>query len=235
MSNTSRNIRGILAVAALAAGTGWTMIAPASAGVVPCEGRGTPEALERSETVTSICEKAGGVGGGAITDGTSVITDGTGAVVGRMSAQGDGETPSADRLARIAGLPGLARASSVAGFTDAGGVAAGHGFRTLPSGLPGLSGSGAARMLPGTPAGALGDALPGMPEKAADALSGMSAPAVAAASTARWPGTLAEMPDLPGMPGTTGAPGSPGDGLSWLRLEGPVPPSPDGAAPPPAP
>lgn len=127
MSNTSRNIRGILAVAALTVGVSWTVSAPASAGVVPCHGRDVVEVLGTPGSVASAC--------GEVDDVRAT------AFVGETETPARGEVPMAmEKLARIAGLPGLSRASAVVSFADAGGVAAGTGFHALPFGLPGFPG-----------------------------------------------------------------------------------------------
>ncbi|WP_433249773.1 hypothetical protein ACQPYK_02980 [Streptosporangium sp. CA-135522] len=143
MSNASRNIRGILAVAALTAGVSWVVTAPASAGGMSCHGQDVVEVLQTPGSVAAVCEETGGVRGGT--------------AVGRMTAPGGEAAATVDRLARIAGLPGLSRASAVVSFADTAGVAAGAGLPALPSGMPGFSGH--------SPAGTLASApdLPGLP------------------------------------------------------------------------
>ncbi|GAA4235450.1 hypothetical protein FHR32_003234 [Streptosporangium album] len=114
MSDTSRNIRGLLAVAALAAGVSWVVTAPVSASVTPCHAR---DASRTPTSVTAVCDRTrpGHVAGGAV-----------GRTVGRAAPA------TADRLARLAGLPGLSRASAVVGFADTTGVAAGTGTPVPP-------------------------------------------------------------------------------------------------------
>ncbi|MBB5961158.1 hypothetical protein [Planomonospora venezuelensis] len=62
-----------------------------------------------------------------------------------------------DRLARLADLRGLSRASAVISLADAGGVAAGIGFPALPFGLPGYPGLSGVEILAPIPD------LPGLP------------------------------------------------------------------------
>ncbi|MGV9771503.1 hypothetical protein [Streptosporangium sp. NPDC003464] len=159
MSNTSRRIRGILAVAALTAGVSWSGAAPASAGDVSCQGRDTVELLETPGSVAAVCDETGDVRAA------------TG--VGRMTVPADGEVPMAmERLARLAGLPGLSHASAVTSFADTAGVAAGAGMPALPSGMPGFAGH--------APAGTLAAApdLPGLPGTPGTDLVRFPAPAV---------------------------------------------------------
>ncbi|WP_030916837.1 hypothetical protein [Streptosporangium amethystogenes] len=200
MSNSSRNIRGILAVALLTAGAGWTMVSPASAEVAPCQEHETVGAPQAPGAMATACEGAGDVGTPAVADGsgasvtantgempatantgeTSVATNGAGASV----SAGTGEMPvTADRLAHATNLPDLSQASALVSFADAGGVAAGSGFHALPFGLSSLPGH---------------------------------------EWTNSWVSVVADAPDLPGLPG---APGAPSDGISWLRA--PVPPAPE--------
>ncbi|WP_406319271.1 hypothetical protein OHA77_18525 [Streptosporangium sp. NBC_01639] len=122
MSNTSRNIRGLLAVAALTAGVSWVVTASASASTVPCQVRDPAGA---PGSATAVCDRTrsgrvahgpAGRSAGGVTGGAAVVT--------------------ADRLARIAGLPGLAQASGVVGFADTTGVAAGTGVPTPPTTAP---------------------------------------------------------------------------------------------------
>ncbi|MEU7990239.1 hypothetical protein AB0B56_35785 [Streptosporangium canum] len=147
MSNTSRHIRGLLAVAALTAGVSWLAAAPASAGGVSCQGREMVELLETPESVATVCDEAGDLRASA--------------TAGRTTVPARGEGPaSMERLARIAGLPGLSQASAVVSFADTAGVAAGTGtpaLPALPSGMPGFPGH--------SPAGTLATApdLPGLP------------------------------------------------------------------------
>ncbi|MER6174565.1 hypothetical protein [Streptosporangium sp. NPDC001681] len=206
MSHSSRNIRGILAVALLTAGAGWTMVSPASAEVAPCQERETAGAAQAPGAMAAACEEAGDVGGTAAADGTTTtgdagtpaIADGSGASVtanigetpvatdgaGASVTAGTGEMPvTADRLAHVTELPDLSQASALVSFADAGGVAAGTGFHALPFGLSSLPGH---------------------------------------EWTNSWVSIVADAPDLPGLPG---APGAPSDGISWLRA--PVPPAPE--------
>ncbi|MEV4180651.1 hypothetical protein AB0J28_04295, partial [Streptosporangium canum] len=130
MSNTSRHIRGLLAVAALTAGVSWLAAAPASAGGVSCQGRDMVELLETPESVATVCDEAGDLRASATAGRTTV------------PAQGEGPA-SMERLARIAGLPGLSQASAVVSFADTAGVAAGTGtpaLPALPAGMPGFPG-----------------------------------------------------------------------------------------------
>ncbi|MFI6452188.1 hypothetical protein ACIBF6_11585 [Streptosporangium amethystogenes] len=200
MSNSSRNVRGILAVALLTAGAGWTMVSPASAEVAPCQEHEVAGAPQAPGAMATACEGAVDVGTPAIADGsgasvtantgetpvtanigeTPVATDAAGASV----TTGTGEMPvTADRLAHVTNLPDLSQASALVSFADAGGVAAGTGFHALPFGLSSLPGH---------------------------------------EWTNSWVGIVADAPDLPGLPG---APGAPSDGISWLRA--PVPPAPE--------
>ncbi|MFC4898426.1 hypothetical protein ACFQVD_29020 [Streptosporangium amethystogenes subsp. fukuiense] len=200
MSNSSRNIRGILAVALLTAGAGWTMVSPASAEVAPCQEREAAGAQQAPGAMAAGCEEAGDAGTPAIADGsgasmtantgetpvtaniggTPVATDGAEASV----TAGTGEVPvTAERLAHVTDLPDLSQASALVSFADAGGVAAGTGFHALPFGQSSLPGH---------------------------------------EWTNSWVSIVADAPDLPGLPG---APGAPSDGISWLRA--PVPPAPE--------
>ncbi|MER5420971.1 hypothetical protein [Streptosporangium roseum] len=144
MSNTSRHIRGLLAVAALTAGVSWLVAAPASAGGVPCQGRDMVELLETPESVAAVCDEVGDVRAAAAAGRTTV------------PAQGEGPA-SMERLARIAGLPGLSQASAVVSFADTAGVAAGTGVPALPAGMPGFPGHASAGTLAAAPD------LPGLP------------------------------------------------------------------------
>ncbi|MBB2909002.1 hypothetical protein FHS43_000248 [Streptosporangium becharense] len=182
MSNTSRNIRGLLAVAALTVGANWTMIAPASAEAALCGGRGTLETLQRPGTAASFCEEIEDVRVAAVAGGTS-------------AAHEDEVSAVVDRLARIAGLPGLSRASAVVSFADAGGVAAGLGCHALPFGLSDL------------PEGSVETLTHPFPDAAAEEAM--------RATGDRWPGTLADTPELPGAAG--GPQDGPDDGPSWMR------------------
>ncbi|MFJ2028355.1 hypothetical protein [Streptosporangium sp. NPDC087985] len=53
MSNTSRNIRGLLAVAALAAGVSWMAAAPASASTMLCQ---VLDSAETPKSVAAVCD-----------------------------------------------------------------------------------------------------------------------------------------------------------------------------------
>ncbi|MFF5209951.1 hypothetical protein [Streptosporangium sp. NPDC000396] len=144
MSNASRNIQGILAVAALTAGVSWLVTAPASAAAASCPGRDVVELLKTPESAAAVCEEAGGVKVATVAGGTAGPADG----------EAGAASQHVDRLARIAGLPGLSRASAVISFADTAGAAAGAGVPALPSGGSGISWVGA---LPDAPD------LPGLP------------------------------------------------------------------------
>lgn len=158
MSNSSRNVRGILAVALLTAGAGWTMVSPASAEVVPCQERDTPAA----------CEGTGEVGV------TATVTGEGGVPV----APGDaGVSVNPYPLTRLAYLPELSQASSLTSFADAGGVAAGSGLHALPFGLSSPPGHewtnswvGVMTASPDLPG------LPGAPVAPSDGISWLRAP-----------------------------------------------------------
>jgi hypothetical protein len=154
MSNTSRNVRGILAVAALTASVSWTVTAPASAGVAPVVD--VAEAPGPAGYTTAVCDETGDVRVTAI--GGETVTP--------TGPADDGAPGPADRFARIAGLPGLSWAAGPVSFTDAGGVAGGTGFQSLPYGRPYLSGSPSAGTLATAPD------LPGLPGAPSTGLDG---------------------------------------------------------------
>ena len=153
MSNASRNIRGILAVAALTASVSWTVTAPASAGVTPCQGRDvvnvvTPGYPGYPGYTAGVCDEIGGVG--VITPGGETMTP---AGDGTVTFAGDGAPRPVDRFARAAGLPGLSWTSGAVGFTDAGDVS----FQSSPFGQPYTTGSPWVDTMSTTPD------LPGLP------------------------------------------------------------------------
>lgn len=139
MYNASRGIRSVLAVAVLATGAGWLAMSPASA-----ENCDEKVVLLDETTVAEVCEEVGGLR--AKTTRTP------------MRASQESELAmSAERLAKAAGMPGLSRSTAVLSVSDMGGVAAGAGLPSLPSGVPGQAGLQEVSKL------ALAPDLPGLP------------------------------------------------------------------------
>ncbi|WP_371781402.1 pentapeptide repeat-containing protein [Streptosporangium subroseum] len=247
MSNASRNIRGILAVAALTASVSWTVTAPASAGVTPCQGRDvvnvvTPGYPGYPGYTAGICDEIGGVG--VIAPGGETMTP---AGDGTMTFAGDGAPRPVDRFARAAGLPGLSWTSGAVGFTDAGDAS----FQASPFGQPYTTGSpwvgtmSATPDLPGLPG------APGGPDTGLDgsrfrvsriqdlpgpngALTGdvpLPGPIPVVVGTENLPGTDLPGASLPGtnLPGTDANPL--GADLSGTDLPGANPPGADANLP----
>lgn len=139
MYNASRGIRSVLAVAVLATGASWLAAAPASAEI--CDEK---VVLLDSTTVAAVCEETAGLRARAT---RTAMT----------APRGSELSMSAERLAKTAGLPGLSRTTAVLSLADTGGVAAGAGLPSLPSGVPGKKGIVEASKLSMTPD------LPGLP------------------------------------------------------------------------
>ncbi|MDP9847333.1 hypothetical protein [Streptosporangium lutulentum] len=248
MSNASRNVRGILATAALMAGVNWAVIIPASAEVVPCQGRDVVSVVGAPGYGAAICD---GIGDSGITA--------TGGEI--MIPAGYGAPRTVDPFARAAGLPGLSWASGTVGFTDAGaigftdgggaagmvgfadpaGAARGIGFQSLPlerrwagtlsttpdlPGLPGAPGTGA----DGSPVQV--SRFPGLPGPSGTVSGDMPLPEPipVRARTEEAPGTnppgVDASPSRTDLPGTgTDLPGPGTDLPGAIRLE--VPPVPE--------
>jgi hypothetical protein len=120
---SSRNIRSILAVAALATGVSWLAAGPVNAEA--CTDR--VALLKGPDSLAQVCDEA-------------LDVKATGSL-GQMSARkGSDVAMTAETLAKQAGLPGLSKASAVLSFTDLGGVAAAAGLPALPEGVPGEAG-----------------------------------------------------------------------------------------------
>lgn len=122
MSNTARNIRGILAVAVLAGGFGTMGVSPAVAST-KCEKGGPVAVLQGPNRVASLCDERLGLRAEASST--------------RMAPRRDSEMlATLDRIARRAGLNGLSQATAVLSFADMGGAAAGAGVPSLPMPKP---------------------------------------------------------------------------------------------------
>ncbi|MEU4701991.1 hypothetical protein [Nonomuraea dietziae] len=126
-------------MAVLATGASWLAAAPASAEI--CDEKVV--LLDRT-TVAGVCEETAGLRARAT---RTAMT----------APRGSGLSMSAERLAKTAGLPGLSRTTAVLSLADTGGVAAGAGLPSLPSGVPGEKGIVEASKLSITPD------LPGLP------------------------------------------------------------------------
>ncbi|MFC7717686.1 hypothetical protein [Nonomuraea recticatena] len=126
-------------MAVLATGASWLAAAPASAEI--CDEKVV--LLDRT-TVAGVCEETAGLRARAT---RTAMT----------APRGSGLSMSAERLAKTAGLPGLSRTTAVLSLADTGGVAAGAGLPSLPSGVPGEKGIVEASKLSMTPD------LPGLP------------------------------------------------------------------------
>ncbi|MEU4324444.1 hypothetical protein [Nonomuraea dietziae] len=126
-------------MAVLATGASWLTAAPASAEI--CDEKVV--LLDRT-TVAGVCEETAGLRARAT---RTAMT----------APRGSGLSMSAERLAKTAGLPGLSRTTAVLSLADTGGVAAGAGLPSLPSGVPGEKGIVEASKLSITPD------LPGLP------------------------------------------------------------------------
>ncbi|WP_326828956.1 hypothetical protein OIE13_28650 [Streptosporangium sp. NBC_01810] len=224
MSNASRNIRGILAVALLTAGTGWTLVSPASAEVAPCQEREAAGAPQAPGAMAAACEEVGDAGGTAAAEGTTTTdnagtpatTDGPGASV----TANTGETPASTDGA---GASVTANTGETPASTDGAGASVTANTGEMPvtadrlahvTELPDLSQASALVSFADAGGVAAGTGFHALP-------FGLSSPP-SHEWTNSWVGIMAEGPDLPGLPG---APGAPGDGISWLRA--PVPPAPE--------
>ncbi|MEV6861190.1 pentapeptide repeat-containing protein [Streptosporangium subroseum] len=218
MSNASRNIRGILAVAALTASVSWTVTAPASAGVTPCQGRDVVNVVTPGYTA-GVCDEIGDVR--VIAPGGETMTP---AGDGTMTFVGDGAPRPVDRFARAAGLPGLSWASGTVSFTDAGDAS----FQSSPFGQPYTTGSpwvgtmSTAPDLPGLPGapGGPGTGLDGSRFRVSR-IQDLPGPNGAPTGDVPLPGPIpvevgTENPPGTGLPGT----GLPGASLSGTSLSG---------------
>jgi hypothetical protein len=211
MSNASRNIRGILAVAALTASVSWTVTAPASAGVTPCQGRDvvnvvTPGYPGSPGYTAGVCDELG-----VITTGETMTPAGD----GTMTFAGAGAQRPVDRFARAAGLPGLSWASGAVSFTDAGDASS----QSSPFGQPYTTGSPWVDTMSSAPD------LPGLPGAPGGPGAGLDGSRFRVARIHDLPGPNGDVP-LPGpIPvevGTENPSGTdlPGAGLSGTDLPG---------------
>ncbi|SNS91897.1 hypothetical protein SAMN05216276_101996 [Streptosporangium subroseum] len=210
MSNASRNIRGILAVAALTASVSWTVTAPASAGVTPCQGRDvvnvvTPGYPGHPGYTAGVCDEIG-----VITTGETMTPAGD----GTMTFAGAGAQRPVDRFARAAGLPGLSWASGAVSFTDAGDAS----FQSSPFGQPYTTGSPWVDTMSTTPD------LPGLPGAPSGPGTGLDGSRFRVSRIHDLPGPngapTGDVP-LPGpIPVEVGTGNPPGTGLPGASLSG---------------
>ncbi|MBG0827302.1 hypothetical protein HS041_05945 [Planomonospora sp. ID67723] len=145
-------------------------------------------------TLTTLAAGAGwaATGPAALADGASRAVSASAALAAGAGLSRDGVPSVAERLAHLADLRGLSRASAVISMADAGGVAAGIGFPALPFGLPGYPGLTGVEILspiPDLPG------LPGLPGPRALFRSGVpSVPALRDAAGVMSTGTVLSLP-----------------------------------------
>ncbi|MFI6601827.1 hypothetical protein ACIBHX_36740 [Nonomuraea sp. NPDC050536] len=173
---SSRNIRCILALAALTAGVSWLATGPASADA--CRSKVLPA------DVSSVCGEL-----------TSIHADTT--YGDRLATRPGGAAATADQVARRLHLQGLNQATAVLSVADVGGVAAASGMPALPMTKPGRAGlPNVSSLLPAAPD------VPGLPAMPAR-LAAAGKPGLPAVGAAELPGRLAidELPDATGVIG----------------------------------